>query len=54
VDVSKDEEEKDELELTPEEIQDLDVPENEGDEVKGGRPPVVGTVTCSGTPECCA
>lgn len=50
--MSQDEKEKDDLEITPDEIQDLDLPEEEGEEVRGGRPPVVGTQGCTGPADC--
>lgn len=48
----KDEKERDDLEVTPDEIQDLDVPEKEGEEVKGGLPPKIITKSCTCSEDC--
>lgn len=46
--MSRDKKEDDELDSTPDEIQDLDVRENEGEEIKGGIPARTSGCTCSG------
>lgn len=48
----KDEKEKEELEVTPDEIQDLDVPGEEGEEVRGGAPPKMSTKSCTCSEDC--
>jgi hypothetical protein len=40
--------ERDELDTTSEEIEDLDAPEQEGEEVKGGKPKIITPTKTSG------
>jgi hypothetical protein len=50
--MSEGEKEKEDLEAKPDEIQDLDVPGEEGEEVRGGLPPKIMTKTCTCSEDC--
>jgi hypothetical protein len=47
-----DEKQGDDLDLTQEEIEDLDAPTKEGDDVKGGMAPVISTKGCTCSKDC--
>jgi hypothetical protein len=47
-----DEKHGDDLDLSQEEIEDLDAPEKEGEDVKGGMKPVISTRGCTCSKDC--
>jgi hypothetical protein len=50
--VFDDEDKGDELDSTPEEIEDLDAPDEEGERVKGGMAPKIITKGCTCNMDC--